>query len=258
MKTRSVDLAFLVAEFFLAAYLIFILAAIAVKMPSTSQRALAQRTIKHVQLAFAGAILLCTAADGYSPLLKILTLLCASFILASSKRYIHEHSRHLLEYPVILSLTTLFLLLMVDTTDLLCAFFALVGFSLNLYVLILFDAPYAAAREAGIKYYYLSTFSSGLVLYGTFLFFALTGATHFEEIAHFLPADARLLLVAITFLFVGFFFKLSAFPGHLWAPEVYEGSPDPTMGFFMLPVKIAVLAFLLQFLATGLQPAVSI
>lgn len=246
------------AELFLITYLVCILAAVAVKMPTSSQRALAQRATTHVQLAFVGTLLLCTAAEGYSPLLKILTLLCASFILASSKRYIREHSRHLLEYPLIFSLATLFLLLMIDATDLLSAFFALVGFSLNLYVLILFDAPYAAAREAGIKYYYLSTFSSGLILYGIFLIFALTGATQFEEIAHLLPEDAHLLLIAIAFLFVGFFFKLSAFPGHLWAPEVYEGSPDPIMGFFMLPVKIAVLAFLIQLLATGLQPAVSV
>lgn len=203
------------AELFFIVYLVCILTAIALKMSTTPQRSLAQHAVKHVQLAFVGTTLLCAVAEGYSPLLKILTLLCASFILASSKRYIREHSRHLLEYPLVFSLATLFLLLLIDSTDLFSAFFALVGFSLNLYVLILFDAPYAAAREAGIKYYYLSTFSSGLILYGIFLLFTLTGATQFEEIAYLLLADTHLLLIAITFLFVGFFFKLSAFPGHL-------------------------------------------
>lgn len=198
----------------------------------------------------------------YVHTLKLLTTISGLFILSSSKKYIKNHTRHLLEYPVILILALLFMLLLVGAGHLISTFIALVGFSLNLYVLILFDATSAVAREAGIKYFYLSTMSSGLILYSIFLIFLILETGHFFEIGHTLHTDlgliciaGNLLQIAITMLLVGFFFKLSAFPGHLWAAEVYEGSPDPITAFFMLPVKVAVLAFLTQLLAIAFEPA---
>jgi NADH-quinone oxidoreductase subunit N len=169
-----------------------------------------------------------------------------------------------MEYPLILSLALLFMLFLISTNHLIGAFLALVGFSLNLYVLILFDASNSAAREAGIKYYYLSTFSSGLILYGIFLSYVITGALEFSSIELFLSAlptissySYTLLPVALAFLFTGLFFKLSAFPGHLWAAEVYDGSPEPVTAFFMLPVKVTVLAFVIQLLDRALSPVLS-
>jgi NADH-quinone oxidoreductase subunit N len=194
--------------------------------------------------------------------LKMLTVFSGRFILSSSESYLRAHSRHLLEYPLTLTLAVLFMLLLVSAGHLISAFLALVGFSLNLYVLILFDATTAVAREAGVKYFYLSTVSSGLMLYGIFLIFLVTGTGHFLDISQILATETALvsiaeplLQLALTFLLVGLFFKLSAFPGHLWAAEVYEGSPDPIMAFFMLPVKVAVLAFVIQLLATAFEPA---
>jgi NADH-quinone oxidoreductase subunit N len=198
----------------------------------------------------------------YTLVLKMLTVLSGRFILSSSEGYLHHHPRHLLEYPVVMTLAVLFMLLLVGAGHLISAFLALVGFSLNLYVLILFDATSAVAREAGIKYFYLSTISSGLMLYGTFLLFLVLGSGHFFEIGQILATETELIAAAsnllqlgLTFLLIGLFFKLSAFPGHLWAAEVYEGSPDPITAFFMLPVKVAVLAFLLQLLTTAFEPA---
>jgi len=133
-----------------------------------------------------------------------------------------EHTRHLLEYPLILTLSVLFMLLLVGSGHLVSAFLTLVGFSLNLYVLILFDATAAIAREAGIKYFYLSTISSGLILYSIFLFFIVIGTGHVYEIGHFLATELEIitnaggvLQLALAILLVGVFFKLSAFPGHL-------------------------------------------
>jgi NADH-quinone oxidoreductase subunit N len=203
--------------------------------------------------------------SAYIIALKFLVVFSGRFILSSSESYLRAHPRHLLEYPITLTLAVLFMLLLVSAGHLISAFLALVGFSLNLYVLILFDATTAVAREAGVKYFYLSTISSGLMLYGIFLIFLITGTGHFLDIGQILATESELvtlaeplLQLAITFLFVGLFFKLSAFPGHLWAAEVYEGSPDPIMAFFMLPVKVAVLAFVLQLLATAFEPAVSL
>jgi NADH-quinone oxidoreductase subunit N len=158
----------------------------------------------------------------YIVALKMLTVFSGRFILSNSENYLRTHSRHLLEYPITLTLAVLFMLLLVSAGHLISAFLALVGFSLNLYVLILFDATTAVAREAGVKYFYLSTVSSGLMLYGIFLIFLVTGTGHFLDISQILATETALvtlaeplLKLALTFLLVGLFFKLSAFPGHL-------------------------------------------
>ena len=158
----------------------------------------------------------------YVALLKLITVLTGRFILVESGKYIASHSRHLLEFPLVLTTALLFMLLLVGSNHLISAFLALVGFSLNLYVLILFDAPAAVAREAGIKYFYLSTISSGLILYGIFLLYLLFGTGNFYEIQQLLSnevvsqaARTEILSLAVAFLLIGLFFKLSSFPGHL-------------------------------------------
>jgi NADH-quinone oxidoreductase subunit N len=132
------------------------------------------------------------------------------------------HPRHLLEYPLVLTLAVLFMLLLVGSNHLVAAFISLVGFSLNLYVLVLFDASSAVAREAGVKYFYLSTISSGLILYGIFLLYIISGTGRFYEMQVALSTivassgpENSLLSLGITLILIGLFFKLSAFPGHL-------------------------------------------
>lgn len=192
--------------------------------------------------------------------LKMLIAISVFFVLHSSYNYLETHEKDLMEYPVVVALTFLFMLLLVSAHHLVSAFLCIVGFSLNLYVLILFDAPEAVAREAGIKYYYLSTFSSGLILYGIFLLFLILKTGNFRELNQILSHNEHFLSnglveAGISLILIGIFFKLSAFPGHLWAAEVYEGSPDVITAFFMLPVKITVLTFLIQLLSTALEPA---
>lgn len=168
--------------------------------------------------AFSGYFLV----NSYTTTFKLLTLLSGLFVLHNSDDYIRHHERHLLEYPIVLSLALLLMLLLVSAGHLISAFLALVGFSLNIYVLILFDAPTAVSREAGIKYFYLSAFSSGLFIYGIFLLFLVTGTGHFYEIATLLTCATELqstglelLQLSVVFILTGLFFKLSAFPGHL-------------------------------------------
>jgi NADH-quinone oxidoreductase subunit N len=199
--------------------------------------------------------------DCFTSFLKLLVLLSGLFILRSSIPYVQAHKRHLLEYPLVILLAIFFMLLLVSANHFVAAFAALVGFSLNLYVLILFDTSRSAAREAGVKYYYLSTFSSGLILYGIFLLATISGSGQFDAIDFALSASPMfsagedlIFTFSFAFLFTGLLFKLSAFPGHLWAAEVYDGSPDPVTAFFMLPVKVAVLGFLVHFLARAVNP----
>jgi len=192
-------------------------------------------------------------------LLKLVTLASVVFVLDGSETFMRQHSRHLLEYPIMVALTTFFMLLLISANHVMSTFLSLVGFSLGLYVLILYDANRRPSREAGLKYYYLSTLSSGFILYGILLIYTLTGTGAFDEL--FLLLNTRpyfhentLLRTALLLALVGFFFKLSAFPGHLWAADVYEGSPAPVTAFFMLPVKIVVLGAFIRLFSVALAP----
>jgi NADH-quinone oxidoreductase subunit N len=111
------------------------------------------------------------------------------------------------------------MLLLVEANHLISAFLCVVGFSLNLYVLILYDIAVRPSREAGLKYYYLSTLSSGLILYGAFMLYALSGDGEFSELHTFFLQEglrySALARVAVMLTIFGFFFKLSAVPAHL-------------------------------------------
>lgn len=158
----------------------------------------------------------------YVSIRKLIALSSCGFVLANSRKYVANHKQHLLEYAIVFVLTALFRMLVISSSNFRSAFRSIVGFSLNLYVLILFDASKSAGREAGVKYYFLSTFSSGLMLYGIFLFFISTGTLSLFESALSISNSIEVstetpirLQIGLALLFTGLFFKLSAFPGHL-------------------------------------------
>jgi NADH-quinone oxidoreductase subunit N len=151
---------------------------------------------------------------------KLLVLAASTFVLNCSEQYIREHRRHVLEYALILTTATLMLLILVGSNNLMSMFFSIVGFSLCLYVLIFFDVDQLSSREAALKYFYLSTLSSGLILIGIFLIYATTGYAEFGALKMFFllsptAFNSTVVGTAIICIMIGFFFKLSAFPGHL-------------------------------------------
>ena len=197
-------------------------------------------------------------SDFYTQLLKLFVLLTMLIILTASERYIIKHPRHLMEYPVLLLLTTIFLLILISSYNLMTLFLAIIGFSLNIYVLLLYDSFNHSSREAGIKYYYLSTFSSGLIISGIFFaylvfhntsFLSISWILHNWSIFGTLETKNLLLYMMMYFLVFGFLFKLAAFPCHLWAPEVYDGSPHSITAIFVLPIKIATFGLFLRLLS---------
>lgn len=193
--------------------------------------------------------------DFYTNSLKFAVIFTTLIILISSNDYVKNHPRHLMEYPLLILLTTVFLLILISSYNLMTLFLAIIGFSLNIYVLLLYDSFNHSSREAGIKYYYLSTFSSGLLISGIFLAYLIFHNTGFISIAwilhnwtffNALAAKNMLLYIMIYFLAFGFLFKLAAFPCHLWAPEIYDGSPHPITAIFVLPIKIATFGLFLR------------
>jgi len=152
---------------------------------------------------------------------KLAVALTSLFVLHSAGNYIREHTRHVLEYPMVILIAVLLLLVLVSTSNLLLLFLVLAGFSLNLYILVVFDAADAASREASLKYFYLSTLSTGFILFGTLLIYAVLGDVSYRHImfctesSFFSLRKMSIVCTASVFLVIGFLFKLSAFPGHL-------------------------------------------
>jgi len=119
---------------------------------------------------------------------------------------------------------------------------------LALYVLATFNRDQLKSSEAGLKYFVLSALSSGLLLYGCSLIYGFSGSTNFDIIATQLNSDEYALTFGIVFILVGLAFKISAVPFHMWAPDVYEGSPTSVTLFFTMVPKIAALTVFIRFL----------
>src|SRR5210317_462632 len=120
--------------------------------------------------------------------------------------------------------------------------------SLALYVLATFNRNYLKSSEAGLKYFVLSALSSGLLLYGCSLIYGFSGSTNFNVISTQLNSNEYASTFGIVFILVGLAFKISAVPFHMWAPDVYEGSPTSVTLFFTMVPKIAELTVFIRFL----------
>jgi len=120
--------------------------------------------------------------------------------------------------------------------------------SLALYVLATYNRDQLKSSEAGLKYFVLSALSSGLLLYGCSLVYGFSGSTNFDIISNQLNSNEYVLTFGIVFILVGLAFKISAVPFHMWAPDVYEGSPTTVTLFFTMVPKIAALTVFIRFL----------
>ena len=111
-----------------------------------------------------------------------------------------------------------------------------------------FNRDQIKSSEAGLKYFVLSALSSGLLLYGCSLIYGFSGSTNFNVISNQLNTNEYVLTFGIVFILVGLAFKISAVPFHMWAPDVYEGSPTSVTLFFTMVPKIAALTVFVRFL----------
>ena len=180
--------------------------------------------------------------DGYSRFAKIVVLLGAMFALLLSDRFMHREGLARFEYPVLILLATLGMLLMVSATDLIALYMGIELQSLALYILAAFNRDSRRSTEAGLKYFVLGALSSGLLLYGASLIYGFSGATSFEAIAAVNDETNRVgLIFGLVFLISGMAFKVSAAPFHMWTPDVYEGSPTPVTAFFAAAPKFAAM-----------------
>ncbi len=195
-------------------------------------------------LLFNGSVVI----DYLSSFMKIITLVAAFLVLVISSNYLKVFKIFKIEYPILILSSVLGMMIMISSNDLIVFYMGLELQSLSLYVLATFNRDQLKSSEAGLKYFVLSALSSGLLLYGCSLIYGFTGSTNFEMISSQLNSDDYALTFGIVFILVGLAFKISAVPFHMWAPDVYEGSPTSVTLFFTMVPKIAALTVFIRFL----------
>ncbi|MEO0994804.1 MAG: NADH-quinone oxidoreductase subunit N, partial [Pseudomonadota bacterium] len=187
--------------------------------------------------AFGGAFVI----DAYSRFAKVLILLSSGAMLMLGEAYLERRGILRFEYPVLIVLATLGMMVMVSAGDLISLYVGLELQSLALYVVAAFNRDSARSTEAGLKYFVLGALSSGLLLYGASLVYGYTGSTNLTIIAGVIKTEGVSLglTFGLVFLCAALAFKISAAPFHMWTPDVYEGSPTPVTAFFATAPKVA-------------------
>jgi NADH-quinone oxidoreductase subunit N len=171
-----------------------------------------------------------------------------------SMSYLNNKKVNSFEYFILILLACLGMVCLVSTNDLLALYMSIELMSLSFYVLAAYKRNSEFSGEAGLKYFILGAFSSGLLLFGTSMLYGFTGLTNFEEISKVLTGingavdvvTYNGIVIGILFISVSLLFKLGAAPFHMWAPDVYEGAPTPVTAFFSIVPKVAIFALLLR------------
>jgi len=194
--------------------------------------------------AFHGAFVV----DSFARFAKTIILASAALCVIMAQRFFEDEKQVRFEFPVLIALSTLGMLLMVSAANFISLYLGLELQSLALYVLAAFNRDSLRSTEAGLKYFVLGALSSGMLLYGISLIYGFTGTIDFAAVAATVKASGVGigLLFGLVFLIAGLAFKLSAVPFHMWAPDVYEGAPTPVTAFFTTAAKVAAFALAIR------------
>jgi len=183
--------------------------------------------------------------DAFARFAKVTILLSAAAVMVMGQEYMMRRKILRFEYPVLLALAVVGMMLMVSAGDLMALYMGLELQSLALYVVAALRRDSAKSTEAGLKYFVLGALSSGLLLYGASLTYGYAGTTLFSGIIAAADGQAPVgLLIGLVFVLSGLAFKVSAVPFHMWTPDVYEGAPTPITAFFATAPKVAAMALL--------------
>lgn len=186
--------------------------------------------------------------DGFARFMKVLTIIASAASVFISRHYLSVEQIDRFEYPVLIALSTLGMMVMISANGLMVLYLGLEMQSLALYVLAAIDRDRPRAAEAGLKYFVLGALASGMLLYGCSLVYGFTGVMAFEAIAKIIVSGGTGigLLFGLCFVIAGFAFKVSAAPFHMWTPDVYEGAPTPVTAFFAAAPKVAAMALFVR------------
>lgn len=154
------------------------------------------------------------------------------------------------QFHALLLLALIGMTLLVTGTHFIVLFIGLEMLSLSIYVLACFAKRDPLSAESGLKYFLLGSFASAFFLYGAAFIYGAAGSLQLNAVAAAISASEfqahALLYLGLLFLLVGFAFKISLAPFHMWTPDVYEGAPTPVTAFMAATVKAAALASLIR------------
>lgn len=193
------------------------------------------------QVGFGGLVV----DDGFGRFAKVVILLSAAAVLIMSQDYMTRKDLARFEYPVLITLAVIGMMVMVSSGNLMTLYMGLELQSLALYVITSMQRDNVKSTEAGLKYFVLGALSSGLLLYGASLVYGYAGTTDFAGIQSTLANGAPIgVLIGMVFVLAGLAFKISAAPFHMWTPDVYEGAPSPVTAFLATAPKVAAMALI--------------
>ena len=198
------------------------------------------------------------AVDDYSLFFKIFFLGTGIFIILSSIDYVKQFLENPGEFYGLLLFSILGMNVMAQSRELLTAYISLELLSFSLYVLASHARSSPRSNEGGLKYIIIGAFSSAILLYGISMVYSTLGVTRFDDIATALLVVGDVspaLWVGVALILVGLGFKVGAVPFHMWAPDVYEGSPLPITAYIAIGSKAAAFALVLRLAAEGFVPA---
>lgn len=191
--------------------------------------------------------------DTFSNNIKLILLFFSIIFFFLSIDYVKKELLISYEYFLIILLALLGLIMLISSYDLISMYLAIELQSLCLYILATLKQYSNFSTEAGIKYFILGAFSSGILLFGCTILYGFTGVTDFYNLEILFQnnlLDYNLLnnvFIGILFILIGLLFKMAAAPFHMWSPDVYEGSPTIVTAFFAIIPKLALLALILRF-----------
>ena len=198
------------------------------------------------------------ALDGFRLFSNWIFLGAAAFAILISFSYVHRQRLQAGEFYALILLSTAGMMFMGGSRDLMVIFLGLEVMSIGVYALTAFNRRDRKSSEAGLKYFLLGAFSTGFFLYGIALVYGATGSTNVALIGASVAdgtASAGLLTAGVALLTIGFAFKVSAVPFHMWTPDVYEGAPAPVTAFMSAAVKAAAFVAFLRVFMVGFDAA---
>jgi len=195
--------------------------------------------------------------DTYSFVFFLIFGIAYTLTTLGSVSYLKENGILKGEFYTIMFFSIIGMMFMVSAFDLTVFYAGMETMAISMYIMAGFNKRCVRSTEAGIKYFIIGAFSSGLFLYGLTFVYGSTGSMNYLEIAAALKGEAAGLTtfkLGLVMMLAGFAFKISAVPFHMWAPDVYQGAPTPASGFMTVAPKAAAMAALIRFCWIALEP----
>jgi len=198
--------------------------------------------------------------DSMADILKLMVYGTVSAVLVYSHSYISDRGMLKGEFFSLILFATLGMMVMISASHFLTLYIGLELLSLSLYALVALRRDSLVATEAAMKFFVLGALASGFLLYGMSMVYGATGTLHVSQIAQVIQSGAsskEVLVVGLVFIIAGIAFKLSAAPFHMWAPDVYQGSPTAVTLFIGSAPKLAAFGFVMRLLIEGMSEMVT-